>query len=459
MHGLFWYDHIRQPEADRAPPKARNPRQAKTGIDIESSKWLHREVISIHSASNIKRKKGPELLAPAGDLERLIAAIAYGADAVYLGGAGLDLRAYAPGFSMDDLKEGIARAREAGVRIYLTFNIIAHNRHLAEAEAKLKEIEKLEPDALIIADPGLLDLVRQTAPQLPVHLSTQAAVTNWRSARFWAERGVKRINLSRELTLEEIQEIGGKLDIELEAFVHGAMCVAYSGRCLLSAYFTGRGANRGECTHPCRWRYELYEETRPDNPLLLTEGEEGSVILSSKDLCMIGHIPEMVQSGVSGLKIEGRMKGTHYVATVTKVYRQALDRYLSDPQNYTFDPSWEKELQKISHRPYHTGFYFGKPEQVDPYAQQNYLKECVMAGVVLQYEKDTGTAVIEQRNRFEKGDTLEVFGPGKEPFRFEVKEMYDKDGMEIPAAPHPRQIVRIPVEQELSYLDILRKFG
>ncbi len=395
---------------------------------------------------------------PAGDFERLKAAVAYGADAVYMGGAGLDLRAYAPGFSFDELREGIKFAHDNGVNVYLTLNIIAHNRHLEEAGKTLKNIEQLKPDALIIADAGLWDLARQTAPQTPIHLSTQAAVTNWRSVKFWADHGLKRINLSRELTLEEIIEVRNKVDIELEVFIHGAMCVAYSGRCLLSAYYTGRGANRGECTQPCRWNYELFEESRPHDPLLVMEEKEGSFILSSRDLCMIRHIPLLVQAGVHGLKVEGRMKSVHYVATVTRVYRKALDLYFADPQGYTFDPSWEAELKKVSHRPYHTGFYFGHPEQVDPNEKRSYLGDCEMAGLVLDYEKMSGTAIVEQRNRFMKGDVLEVLSPNKEPYRFEVKEMFDESGLEIHAAPHPRQIVRIPVEHELAYLDIIRKY-
>ncbi len=382
----------------------------------------------------------------------------YGADAVYMGGAGLDLRAYAPGFSLDELKEGIKLAHQAGVKVYLTLNIIAHNHHLEGVDNKLKALEALRPDALIIADPGMWQLARQHVPGIPVHLSTQAAVSNWVSARFWADLGIKRINLSRELSLEEIRQIRKKVDVELEAFIHGAMCVAYSGRCLLSAYFTGRGANRGECTQPCRWSYELFEESRPHDPVVLEEGKEGSFILSSRDLCMIRHIPEMVQAGVNGLKIEGRMKGIHYVATVTQVYRKALDRYFSCPESYQFNPAWEAELKKVSHRPYHTGFYFGRPQQVDPGDTESYQADCLMAGLVLDYEQDTGTAIVEQRNRFALGDILEAFGPQKEPFSFQVNQLYDQQGENITAAPHPRQIVRLPVEQELSYMDVIRKY-
>ncbi len=400
----------------------------------------------------------PELLVPAGNLERLQVAVRYGADAVYLGGAGLDLRAFTPGFTLEQLEEGIHFAHQNGVKVYVAFNILAHNQHLDDAAARFKDIAELNPDAFIIADPGLWALARGIAPQIPVHLSTQAAVTNWRSVKFWADLGVQRVNLSRELSLKEVREIRNRVGIELETFVHGAMCLAYSGRCLLSAYFTGRGANQGECTQSCRWTYELYEESRPNDPLIIKESKGGSLILSSRDLCMIRHLPELVQAGLNSLKIEGRMKGTHYVATVTKAYRQALDRYLANPENYTLEPSWEEELSKISHRPYHSGFYFGRPEQVPPDLRQDYLKKCVMTGLVLGYEKDAGMAIVEQRNPFFKGDMLEVFGPQREPFRFQVKAMYNEEGLKINSAPHAQQLIRIPVEQELEALDIIRKY-
>jgi len=400
----------------------------------------------------------PELVAPAGDLERLQAAVKYGASAVYMGTGGFDLRAFAPGFTPTELREGIRLAHEAGVKVYLTFNLLAHNRHLEEAGRELEKLEALAPDAIILADAGLWSLAREVVPHLPVHLSTQAAATNWRNVKFWSDIGVKRVNLSRELTLEEIREIREKVDTELEIFVHGAMCVAYSGRCLLSAYFTGRGANRGECTQPCRWSYELYEQSRPRDPLLVAESREGSFILSSRDLCMIRHIPALVESGVQGLKIEGRMKSVHYVATVTRTYREALDRYCAEPAGYTADPAWEAELQKVSHRPYHTGFYFGRPEQVDPADQRSYLGNCELAALVLTYEKDSGMAVVEQRNRFAVGDLLEIMGPKKEPHPFRVQQIFDEQGRALAAAPHPRQILRLPVEQELSYLDMIRRY-
>ncbi|MFY9114598.1 MAG: U32 family peptidase C-terminal domain-containing protein, partial [Dethiobacteria bacterium] len=270
--------------------------------------------------------------------------------------------------------------------------------------------------------------------------------------------GCRRIILARELSLKEIREIHEKADVELEVFVHGAMCLAYAGRCILSAYFTGRGANRGECTQPCRWSYTLTEENRPDDPLLLTEEEEGSYILSSKDLNMLEHIPALIEAGIHGLKVEGRMKGTHYVATVTRVYREAIDRYLRQPQKFTLDPAWEEELSKVSHRPYHTGFYFGRPEQVDPMEKERYRQRCTLAAVVLEYDREEEIALIEQRNYFEKGEELEVFGPDGKPFRFMVEKIFNLAGNEVDAASHPREHLRIPVAGKVAPMDILRKY-
>ncbi len=400
----------------------------------------------------------PELVVPAGDLERLKIAVNYGADAVYVGGSGLNLRAYTSGFSLEELSLAVKIAHKSGVKVYVAINIFAHNRHLEDAPSYLNELAKLNIDGLIISDPGLLTIAQDMAPEIPYHLSTQAGVTNWRSAAFWQKQGFRRIVTARELTLEEIKEIKDRTSVELEVFVHGAMCLAYSGRCLLSAYYTGRGANRGECTHPCRWGYSLSEKDRPDDPLILTEEDGESFILSSRDLNMIRHIPDLVQAGVKGLKIEGRMKGLHYVATITRAYRETLDRYFEDPENFTFDPSWDDELAKVSHRPYHTGFYYGKPEQVDPTEKKSYMSRCILAGVVLDYDQSRGMALIEQRNRFETGDELEVLSPQDKPFTFRVSNMYNLFGEEVNAAPHPRQHLHIPVKKSLQPMDILRKY-
>lgn len=399
----------------------------------------------------------PELVVPAGDIERFKTAVHYGADAVYVGGAGLNLRAYTAGFTLEELSSAAAIAHESGVKIYVAVNIFAHNRHLNDARPYMQELAKLDIHGLIISDPGILSVAREAAPNIPYHLSTQAGVTNWRSAAFWRDQGFKRIVPARELTLEEIRDIRDKADVELEVFVHGAMCLAYSGRCLLSAYYTGRSGNRGECTHPCRWGYTLWEKDRPGDPLVLSEEKGESYILSSRDLNMIRHIPHLVQAGVSAFKIEGRMKGLHYVATVTRAYRETIDAYFNAPGDYTFDPFWDDELEKISHRPYHTGFYFGKPQQVDPADKESYFARTLLAGVVLDYDHSRKTALVEQRNRFEQGEELEVFSTGGRPFSFKVGKIFNLSGEEVSAAPHPRQHLRIPVEQTLRPMDILRK--
>lgn len=403
------------------------------------------------------RTRRPELVVPAGDLERLKVAIRYGADAVYVGAPVLSMRAYAPNFTLEQLEEGVSEAHRKGVRVYVAVNILAHNRHLEEAAALFRALERLAVDSLIISDPGLWALARELTPGIPVHLSTQAGVTNWRSALFWKNQGVKRINLARELSLNEIREIREKVPVELELFVHGAMCVAYSGRCLLSAYFTGRGANRGECTHSCRWSYTLLEKERPGEPLTLVEGEENSVILSSRDLCMIGHLPDLAALGVEGFKIEGRMKGIHYVATVTKIYREALDALFSAPDSFQCRQQWLEELEKVSNRAFTTGFYLGYPLQVAPDEKETYRLRTRLAGVILMYDAERKMALVEQRNRFMTGDELEVFGPRRDPRCFKVEKIFSVcGGDELESAPHPRQQVWIPVPEPLHELDLLR---
>jgi len=411
-----------------------------------------------HSSKNTNSQR-PELVVPAGDLERLRMAVHYGADAVYAGYPGLNLRAYASGFTEEEFARGVDIAHAHGTKLFAAVNIFAHNHHIEKAAPIFKNLAQLNVDGLIISDPGIYEIARQMAPHIPAHLSTQAGVTNWRSAYFWQQQGFKRIVPARELTLSEIKQIKDNTDVELEVFVHGAMCMAYSGRCLLSAYFTGRGANRGECTHPCRWSYALVEEARPGDPLELVEEDGVSFILSSRDLNMIDHIPELVETGVDALKIEGRMKGLHYVATVAKVYRDALDHYFASPQDFAPDSKWQEELSKVSHRPYHTGFYFGMPEQVDPNETRHYLQPCLLAGVVLDYDSDSGMALVEQRNKFVAGESLEVLTPRGEPFTLHVRSLYDLDGNEVDAAPHPRQNLWLPVPRELKYLDLLRKYA
>ncbi len=407
----------------------------------------------------VKNKNLPELLAPAGDPERLRFAVYYGADAVYLGLKEMNLRSGAVNFSRREFKEGVEYAHSRGAKVYVTVNIMAHNRHLEKVEPLLGFLSECGTDGIIVSDPGMAELAKETAPEIPLHLSTQTNATNWKSVSFWQRMGFKRINLARELTLEEIKEIREKLPgVELETFVHGAMCMAYSGRCLLSAYFTGRGANLGECTHPCRWKYYLVEEYRPGEPLPVLEEEEGSYILSSRDLCMLAHLPELCRAGLDSLKIEGRMKTIHYVATVTRIYREALDSYALDPENYRELPYWKEELEKVSHRPYSTGFFYGSPLQVDPSTRQSYFKRCILAGVVLDYSPAEGRAWVEQRNNFGKGEELEVLRKSGEPFKIEVKQLFNEEGEEVERAPHPKQRLMVQVDVPLEKGDLLRLY-
>ncbi len=401
----------------------------------------------------------PELLAPAGNLEKLKVAVLYGADAVYLGGRHFGLRAGAGNFSEEEMAEGVRFAREKGVRVYVTVNIFAHNRDLEQLPAYLDAICTVGVDGVIVSDPGIVDLVRKLQPGLPVHLSTQANTTNWASARFWEERGISRIILARELSLEEIKEIRGKLGVELEVFVHGAMCMAYSGRCLLSNYLTGRDANRGDCAQSCRWRYSLVEEKRPDEYLPVEEDDRGTYILGSRDLCLIEHIPELVRAGVNSFKIEGRMKSANYVAGVVKAYREALDAYLRAPDNYRFNAAWMEEISKVSHRRYTTGFLFGNPGVAGQhYEGEIYLRSHTFVGLVKSYDQKTGLALVEQRNRFTVGDKVEILVPGGDNFKQRVVFIYDEEGHPVTSAPHPRQLVRVPLERPVPPYSIIRSY-
>lgn len=350
----------------------------------------------------------PELLAPAGDLEKLKAAVLYGADAVYLGGRHFGLRAGAGNFGEEEMAEGVRFAHAEGARVYVTVNIFAHNRDLETLPGYLESIRAAGVDGVIVSDPGVVELVKRLHPDLPIHLSTQANTTNWAAARFWEEQGVARIVLARELSLDEIKEIRERVGVELEIFVHGAMCIAYSGRCLLSNYLTGRDANRGDCAQSCRWRYALMEEKRPGEYLAVEEDGRGTYILGSRDLCLIEYIPELVRAGVDSFKIEGRMKSVNYVAGVVKAYREALDAYLRDPENYRFDPAWLEEISKVSHRRYTTGFLFGDPgPSGQHYEGEIYRRSHAFVGLVRDYDGSAGMALVEQRNRFAVGDEIE----------------------------------------------------
>lgn len=402
--------------------------------------------------------KKPELLAPAGDLEKLVMAVRYGADAVYIGGQQFGLRAAAGNFDSADMARGISHAHEHGARVYVTVNIFAHNRHLEELPAYLREIARMRADAILVSDPGVFSIARQIVPELPIHISTQANTTNWATVRFWADHGAERAVLARELSLEEIREIKEKTGVELEAFVHGAMCISYSGRCLLSSFMTGRSANLGECAQPCRWKYALVEEKRPGQYFPIEEDHAGSYVFNSMDLCMIEHIPQLVTAGIDSFKIEGRMKSVHYVATVVNAYRRVIDSFLADPGGYRFDPAWMEEIRKVSHREYTTGFFFGRDDfKGENIETSKYRRDYDFVGVVREYLPEQGTAVIEQRNKFQVGDELEITGPETPVFHQTVESMTDGEGNPITEAPHPQQTVKLRVTQAVKPLDMLRR--
>ncbi|HBS58484.1 MAG TPA: peptidase U32 [Firmicutes bacterium] len=404
--------------------------------------------------------KKPELLAPAGSLEKFKIAVTYGADAVYFGGQHFGLRAFSENFTLEEMAEAVRFAHERRVKAYVTVNIFPHNADLLGLPAYLDALAEIGVDALIFSDPGVFRIAREVVPHMALHVSTQANNVNWSGALFWQEMGVRRIVLARELSVEEIAEIKERVHLELEAFVHGAMCISYSGRCLLSSYFTGRDPNRGECAHICRWRYALVEENRPGQYFPIEEDERGTYIMNAKDLCLVNHIPALAQAGIGSFKIEGRMKSIHYVATVTKVYREAIDRYWRDPQKFIPDPLWREELAKISHRAYTTGFYFGKPGAEEHiYSTASYEQTHDFVGLVKDYRPAEKMAVIEQRNHMRVGDRLEIMGPGRENINYEIKEMFDQDGRPITVAPHAQQTVLMPVEYPVKPLDLLRRAG
>lgn len=403
-----------------------------------------------------------ELLAPAGSLEKLKMAVIYGADAVYMGGEEFGLRAYAENFTAEEMQQGIDFAHARGKKAYVTMNIIPHNDDLKGMAEYVGQVEKMGADAIILSDPGVFSIVKEAAPGMEIHLSTQANNTNWRSAAFWHEQEVRRIILARELSLDEISEIRRltPTELQLEMFVHGSMCISYSGRCLLSNYMAGRDSNRGLCAHPCRWKYYLMEEKRPGEYMPVYENERGTFIYNSKDLCMIEHIPEIIASGVTSLKIEGRMKSSYYVATVVKAYRDAIDWYYSNPGAFTVQPSWMEEISKASHREFTTGFYLGKPtgkEQI--YESSSYIREYDFVGMVTAYDGETGIATVEQRNRMFTGEEIEVVQPHGPFFTQVIKSMKNEDGEFIDVAPHPQMTLYIPMEQEVAPFTMLRRRG
>lgn len=402
----------------------------------------------------------PELLAPGGSLEKLKIAIEYGADAVYVGGEAFSLRVAAENFSVDELKKGIEFAHQRGKKVYLTANILPHNKDIDAFSDYILEVKELGFDAVLVADPGIFALVRELAPDLPIHISTQANNVNYKSAEFWYNQGAERVVLAREMSMAEIKEIREKTpaDLELEAFVHGAMCISYSGRCLLSNYMTARDSNQGACAHPCRWNYSLMEETRPGEYMPVYENERGTFIFNSKDLCMIEHIPEIVESGITSLKLEGRVKTAYYVATIVKAYREEIDRYLADPENYVFDKKQLDEIKKVSHRPYSTGFYYGKPdENSQVYTSSSYIRDYDLIGMVTDYDESTGIATISQRNKFSVGDEIEIMRPDKPYFTQTVTYMENDKGESIESAPHAAMTVKMPVSEPVSVNSMLRR--
>lgn len=401
-----------------------------------------------------------ELLIPAGSLDVLKTAVIYGADAVYIGGEAFGLRAKAKNFTKEDMKEGIAFAHERGVKVYVTANILAHNEDLPGVEEYFEEMKEVRPDALIISDPGVFAIARKILPDMELHVSTQANNTNYGTFLFWYNQGAKRVVTARELSLKEIKEIRDRIpeDMEIESFIHGAMCISYSGRCLLSNYFVGRDANQGACTHPCRWKYSLVEETRPGEYMPVYENERGTYIFNSKDLCMIEHIPEMIEAGIDSFKIEGRMKTALYVATVARTYRKAIDDYLESPEKYRANMEWYKaEIGKCTYREFTTGFYFHKPDATTQiYDSNTYVKNYTYIGTVETVFED-GSFQMEQKNKFTVGETIEIMKPDGRNLAVTVEEIRNEEGEQMENAPHPKQILRVRLSETPKAYDILRR--
>ena len=403
----------------------------------------------------------PELLIPASSLEVLKTAVIFGADAVYIGGEAFGLRAKAKNFSMDDMREGIAFAHEHGVKVYVTANILAHNNDLPGVREYFKELKEIGPDGLIIADPAIFEIAKEICPEIERHISTQANNTNYGTYNFWWKLGAKRVVSARELSIQEIKEIRANIpeEMEIESFIHGAMCISYSGRCLLSNYFTGRDANQGACTHPCRWKYSVVEETRPGEYMPVYENERGTYIFNSKDLCMIEHIPDLIDAGIDSLKIEGRMKTALYVATVARTYRKAIDDYLEDPKKYEENMPWYlDQISNCTYRQFTTGFYYGRPdENTQIYDSNTYVKEYTYLGIIGE-EKD-GMYRIEQRNKFSVGEQIEIMKPNGDNIEVVVQRIVNEDGEDQESAPHSKQVLYIDLGHEADKFDIIRKKG
>ena len=405
------------------------------------------------------RREKAELLIPASSLEVLKIAVIFGADAVYIGGEAFGLRANAKNFSKEDMIEGIAFAHERGVKVYVTANILAHNGDLEGARAYFTELKEVKPDALIISDPGMFMIAKEVCPEIEIHISTQANNCNYQTYLFWHQLGAQRVVSARELSLEEIREIRERIpeDLEIETFIHGAMCISYSGRCLLSNYFTGRDANQGACTHPCRWKYAVVEEKRPGEYLPVYENDRGTYIFNSKDLCMIEHIPAICEAGIDSLKIEGRMKTALYVATVARTYRKALDDYYESEEKYRANMEWYKsEIGKCTYRQFTTGFFFGKPtNETQIYDNNTYVNEYIYLGIAEEVRED-GLVRIEQRNKFCVGDAIEIMKPSGENVLVTVDGMYDADMNPVESCPHSKQLIYLKLSTVPEQYDLLR---
>ena len=407
-------------------------------------------------------RRKPELLVPASSLEVLKTAVIYGADAVYIGGEAFGLRAKAKNFSSEDMKAGIAFAHEHGVKVYVTANILAHNDDLDGAREYFRELKEIGPDALIISDPGMFMIAKEVWQEVEIHISTQANNTNYQTYRFWWQQGAKRVVSARELSLAEIKEIREHIpeEMEIESFIHGAMCISYSGRCLLSNYFTGRDANQGACTHPCRWKYAVVEEKRPGEYLPVYENERGTYIFNSKDLCMIEYIPEIIDAGIDSLKIEGRMKTALYVACVARTYRKAIDDYLESEEKYRANMDWYRaEIAKCTYRQFTTGFYFGKPdENTQIYDNNTYVNEFVYLGTVEKID-ERGFAKFEQRNKFCVGDTIELMKRDGQNIETKVLAMYNEEGEAVESCPHSKQVIYVELSVKPEAYDIMRCYN
>lgn len=415
--------------------------------------------MSISQIINGKRVivKKPELLAPAGNLEKLKVAVHYGADAVFIGGQEYGLRSNADNFTLEEMAEGVQFAKKYGAKIYVTTNIYAHNENIPGLEDYLRGLERVGVHGIIVADPLIIETARRVAPKLEVHLSTQQSLTNWKAVQFWKEEGLERVVLARETSAEEIRKIKEKVDIEIETFIHGAMCIAYSGRCVLSNHMTARDSNRGGCCQSCRWDYDLYK-LEGDRAIALFDENDDPFAMSPKDLNLIQSIPKMIELGIDSLKIEGRMKSIHYVATVVSVYRKVIDAYCADPDNFVIRKEWLDELDKCANRDTAPAFFEGVPgykEQMFGVHSKKTTYDFV--GLVLDYDKETGIVTLQQRNFFKPGDEVEFFGPEIENFTQVIEEIWDEEGNELDAARHPLQIVRFKVDREVFPYNMMRK--